>query len=514
MKKLILLSTTLLFLSIIIQAQDKKTANIKMKTNSEKIYSPQATGDAIKFKDDIGNVLIQVEDEGSAGSIVFPSITPGSDGKLYNQGGDLYWAGYRLGLEYFDVSELNDLSDAKYDGSSLFLGEGAGKSDDRTTNWNTAVGLEALFSNTSGYVNTAIGVKALRGNINGYYNTACGTSALFSNSSGNRNTAIGAYALYSNLISNNNTAIGYETLNKNNGGHENVAVGTQALYKNINGNENCANGYKALYSNIFGWANIANGFEALTQNTTGSTNSAHGYRALYSNTTGSYNTAIGHMALYSTSSSGNTALGYGALQTGSQGGYNTAIGYNTGTNYSKLTNTTTIGNEAKVTASNQVRIGNINVTSIGGFEPWSNLSDGRYKSNIDEDVVGIDFIMGLRPITYNLDVEQLESKLGEGIRKDEDGNRIQSELSFEIVEARQKKASKRNTGFIAQEVEELANNLGFNFSGIEVPQNEHSMYRLRYAEFVVPLVKAMQEQQELIADLQNQIDELKRVVAK
>lgn len=34
------------------------------------------------------------------------------------------------------------------------------------------------------------------------------------------------------------------------------------------------------------------------------------------------------------------------------------------------------------------------------------------------------------------------------------------------------------------------------------------MYRLRYAEFVVPLVKAMQEQQEIIQNLQNQIDEL------
>ena len=43
------------------------------------------------------------------------------------------------------------------------------------------------------------------------------------------------------------------------------------------------------------------------------------------------------------------------------------------------------------------------------------------------------------------------------------------------------------------------------------------MYRLRYAEFVVPLVKAVQEQQEMISglesvvlELQNQIDELKR----
>ena len=63
-------------------------------------------------------------------------------------------------------------------------------------------------------------------------------------------------------------------------------------------------------------------------------------------------------------------------------------------------------------------------------------------------------------------------------------------------------------GFIAQEVEELANSLGYDFSGVEVPENEESMYRLRYAEFVVPIVKAMQEQQELITVLTKRIEEL------
>jgi len=63
-------------------------------------------------------------------------------------------------------------------------------------------------------------------------------------------------------------------------------------------------------------------------------------------------------------------------------------------------------------------------------------------------------------------------------------------------------------GFVAQEVEKLAERLGFDFSGVEVPENEQSMYRLRYAEFVVPIVKAMQEQQEKIEKLGNRIKEL------
>jgi len=48
------------------------------------------------------------------------------------------------------------------------------------------------------------------------------------------------------------------------------------------------------------------------------------------------------------------------------------------------------------------------------------------------------------------------------------------------------------------------------------PQNDQSIYSVRYAEFVVPLVKAVQEQQEMIEQqrqmievLQQQIDLLK-----
>ena len=84
---------------------------------------------------------------------------------------------------------------------------------------------------------------------------------------------------------------------------------------------------------------------------------------------------------------------------------------------------------------------------------------------------------------------------------DENGNRTQSTPSANVVASRSKKASKRQTGFVAQDVEELANKLGYDFSGVVKPENEESVYSLRYAEFVVPIVKAMQEQQELIVDL-------------
>jgi hypothetical protein len=64
----------------------------------------------------------------------------------------------------------------------------------------------------------------------------------------------------------------------------------------------------------------------------------------------------------------------------------------------------------------------------------------------------------------------------------------------------------RRSGFIAQEVEQAAQSVGYDFSGIDAPKNEHDLYGLRYAEFVVPLVKAVQEQQQVIRQQQQTID--------
>jgi len=66
------------------------------------------------------------------------------------------------------------------------------------------------------------------------------------------------------------------------------------------------------------------------------------------------------------------------------------------------------------------------------------------------------------------------------------------------------------SGFIGQEVEAAAREVGYDFSGVVPPQNEQDHYSLRYAEFVVPLVKAVQEQQKMIEQMQNRIAELEK----
>ena len=158
---------------------------------------------------------------------------------------------------------------------------------------NTAVGANALASNTTGYSNTANGANALLSNTTGVGNTANGVSALLSNTTGNSNTANGVNALYANTTGSGNTANGVD-----------------ALRKNTTGFQNTANGVNALQSNTTGFQNTANGVNALVYNTTGDSNTANGLNALLSNTTGSFNTGIGAYAGDSiTSGTNNTIIG-------------------------------------------------------------------------------------------------------------------------------------------------------------------------------------------------------------
>ena len=100
--------------------------------------------------------------------------------------------------------------------------------------------------------------------------------------------------------------------------------------------------------------------------------------------------------------------------------------------------------------------------------------------------------MKLRPVTYTVNEEKLNEALGNNhsaVNTDPDALR---------------------TGFIAQEVESAATNLGYEFSGVDKPKHDADFYSLRYAEFVVPLVKAIQEQQAIIAELQNELNKLRQ----
>ena len=48
----------------------------------------------------------------------------------------------------------------------------------------------------------------------------------------------------------------------------------------------------------------------------------------------------------------------------------------------------------------------------------------------------------------------------------------------------------------------------YDFSGVQKTGDQNGVYSISYAQFVVPLVKAVQEQQEIIRQLQQKIKEL------
>ncbi|BAO74536.1 beta strand repeat-containing protein [Winogradskyella sp. PG-2] len=106
------------------------------------------------------------------------------------------------------INEINDLTDAKSDndgsenGSSIFLGIGAGINDDSSDNRNIGIGYQSL-------------------NLTNI---------------GDNNVAFDYQSLINNSTGSNNIAIGYETLNNNITGSSNIAIGFQAGYNETGSN--------------------------------------------------------------------------------------------------------------------------------------------------------------------------------------------------------------------------------------------------------------------------------------
>jgi len=347
-------------------------------------------------------------------------------------------------------------------------------------NQDVAFGVGALL-NRSGSHNTAVGGMALISNLSGVRNTAMGSEALHDNVSGSYNTGLGFKALYYNVSGSQNTATGYESLKVN------------------TGYDNTANGFYSMLNNLGGANNTAIGSHAMQANTTGGNNTAVGFLALYPQQNSFYNTGVGYRAGDVAMGVNNTMIGSGAGLNGLIADQNTCIGADTYV-YDNLidvfdvaTNATAIGFGTVAQFSNSVQVGNSSVTAIYGSASVVSLSDGRFKENVSEEVKGLDFILRLRPVVYNLNVEDLAEAMGENRKREADGSWSRKEPSASTAKARAQKSRIRQTGFIAQEVAAAADAVGFDFNGVDRPRREGGIYGLAYSSFVVPLVKAVQE---------------------
>lgn len=436
---------------------------------------------------------------------------------LYNNGGSQNVAVGRQSL-YHNTTASNNVSigfQALYNNTSGTGNLGIGSQalySNTTANNNTAVGYHSQYSNstgtsnssmgwaslevnTTGFNKTAIGFEAMENNVSGAYNTALGSTSLLSNT-GSSNTAIGEKAMQNNTSGGSNSALGSGALQNNGGGSNNTAVGFQSLYHNTNAS-NTAIGYQALFNNTDGSYNTAIGYQAGYNNTNGSINLFLGEQAGYYNTSGAFNCYAGYHAGYANSTGDfNTYYGYASGTANSTGQENTFLGYSAGSSSASDANTflgygsnpqdpfqsgcTGLGFQAITTASQQIMLGSPSIVELFCSVALSVFSDGRYKKNIQNDVAGLDFINKLKPITYTLDVHSIDKKL----------NLDETKMPQGAIENKEKQVY---SGFIAQDVEKAAIETGYNFSGVDKPQNDKGFYALRYSDFVVPLVKSVQE---------------------
>lgn len=374
---------------------------------------------------------------------------------------------------------------------------------------NTLVGEGAGTSITTQNNNTFVG-RSVGGICTSNNNTVMGRSAAYTLSTGVNNCYFGMNSGYNANTGSSNVGIGAFTLYFNSGKSGLVAIGDSALFYNSQGGaasyestQNTAVGNKALKLNGSGFYNTAIGSEVLTKNTTGFANTAVGYGCMSGVNTGYYNTGIGFSAMGScTTGKRNVTMGYCTATSVNIGEGNTFIGtYATAT--ADFTNSSALCYDAFVDAANKVRVGNSSVSSIGGQVGWTSFSDARIKNNIAENVPGLTFINLLRPVTYHYDVRKEEALLGKKIHEEFEGKYDIEKIQF--------------TGFLAQDVDAAAAKINFDFSGVD---KSGKVLGLRYSEFVVPIVKSVQElstQNEMlqaqINKQQIQIDEMRNMIA-
>ena len=429
--------------------------------------------------------------------------------------------------------------------SNTALGSGALNNASTTGGFNTALGRNTLQTLTSGEENTAVGNSVLNlattgsnnvgvGNASlaatttGGSNTALGVGALQRNTSASFNTAIGTQALTYNTTASNNTAVGYQAGYSTTTGPNNVSVGYQALYSNTTGDSQVAVGYTALKNNTTGYYSVALGHETLFNQTTGGANTATGFRALKAVTTGTDNSAFGSQALLVNTGNRNTAVGSLALYANTTANDNTVIGYNTGSSVTTGNGNTFIGRDAgqdtvaTTTGARNVIVGGFSrCSSAGGSDQivlgynitgqgdsyvtigsgsgkiynaftsnatWTQTSDGRLKTNVQDDGLGLSFINRLRPVKFNW----------------KPSNEIDQSLP-QYNETNQRDTETVIHGLIAQEVKAALDAEGVDtFAGWD--KGPDGIQAISREMFISPLIKAIQE-------LTTQVETLKAEVA-
>ena len=315
----------------------------------------------------------------------------------------------------------------------------------------------------------------------------------FGRAAGNQSltAAFGRYAL--NSTNNYATGVGYRVgLNNTsysafagaragnyNYNVSNVGIGFCAFNGSGNRYQSTAVGQRAQRASTGGRHNVAIGSFAFDGGSTNVQSVALGVNA-GRNSNADNATFIGVDAGCNTSGTENTFIGFRAGRCNTGGVQNVAIGFCAAYS-SNLDRTVVIGANASVSGNCHMVWGtsyNNKTNCVWGG--WSYFSDARDKTDIQPltCTTGLQFIKRLRPVSFNLDnrdnyVRQCNFEYGQ-----KDGTLATTKKSY---------------GFVAQEVEQVLEELNItDFSGLGYTE-EQDAYRLTYVEFLAPLTKAIQE---------------------
>ena len=210
-------------------------------------------------------------------------------------------------------------------------------------------------------------------------------------------------------------------------------------------------------------------------------------------TTGNYNCGFGLASGYSiTTGSNNIAIGAFANATGTTCVDNICIGYSSNVSATGSTDQIVMGNGVTGNANDSFVIGNGTTDSAIAFGATSITapSDVRLKEDIQDEVVGLDFINQLRPVTFRWKKE-----------KDvpEDMVTYKADSEERVMDGNY------NHGFIAQEVKEVIDNNPDIKEGFDMWYEDDFDGRQRIGEgaLVPMLVKSIQELSAKVEDLEN-----------
>ena len=386
-----------------------------------------------------------------------------------------------------------------------------------TGDQNTAVGFESLNSEDADALNTAVGYQALKAlNAGGAgYNTAVGNLAGTAMTTGTTNTLVGSHAGDAITEAADNVAIGAFALSAEDTRSGSVAIGRDALLVQnaVGGNPyNVAIGYQSGRAVTTAVECTFVGYLAGDAVTTSSGNTALGSQAL-GEQAGDYNTAVGRSACNGVTSSGNRNTGVGevALFTVNSGAKNVGLGNAAGYAITSGGNNICLGVDAGrtgspggniTTGSNEIALGDENISSFSCQVSLTATSDERDKTDFKDLDLGLDFVNALKPVTYVWDKRTNYIDKTDVTTFDEDGKvkhegwDLTTDLD-KVTSDGSKKDDDLQVGFKAQDVIALEDAAGYKLSDktnlTATVTSDGKQYGLRYERFVPMLVKALQE---------------------